>query len=62
MFKDNSVIKDNKEYRSALNFLCSYTMAGKNKHDDIPDAMAMLADYVQSISNRNSVEVIRRPF
>ena len=61
LFKDASVIKDNKEYRSFISQLCSYTMMGKNKHDDVPDAIAMLADYVQSFT-AGKVEVIRRPW
>ena len=61
LFKDNSVIKKDKEYRRMLNFLCGYTMAGKNKHDDVPDAWAMLAEYVQQLEG-NKVEVFRRPF
>ena len=36
-------------------------MAGKNKHDDVPDAMAMLSEYIQSFS-MNKVEIVKRPF
>lgn len=61
LFKDDSIIKDNKEYRTFLNFLCSYTMAGRNKHDDVPDAMAQLAEYAQSFSAAQ-VQVIARPW
>lgn len=61
LFKDASVIKGDKEYRRALNFLCSYTMAGRNKHDDVPDGMAMLAEFIQSLES-NKVEVFRRPW
>ena len=61
LFKDNSIIKKDKEYRRMLNFLCGYTMAGKNKHDDVPDAWAMFAEYVQQLEG-NRVEVFRRPF
>ncbi len=60
VFKDDSVVKD-KEYRRFMNFLCSYTMAGRNKHDDVPDAIAMLADYVQSFA-LGQVQVFARPF
>ena len=60
LFKDNSVIKD-KEYKKALNFLCSYTMAGKNKNDDIPDAFAQLSEFIQSLEG-NKVTVFQRPF
>ena len=61
LFKDDSVIKYDKEYKRALNFLCSYTMGGRNKHDDIPDVFAQLAEYVQSLVG-NSVSVFQRPF
>lgn len=61
LFKDNSVIKSNKEYRTFISFLCSYTMMGKNKHDDVPDAMSMLADYVQSFSMSKATAMVR-PF
>lgn len=61
LFKDNSVIKNNKEYRLFLSYLCSYTMKGKNAHDDVPDAMAMFALYAQSFT-ASKAEVISRPW
>ena len=61
LFKDNSVIGNDKEYKKALNFLCSYTMAGKNKNDDVPDAFAQLSEFVQSLEG-SRVEVFKRPF
>lgn len=61
LFKDDTVIKNNKEYRRFMNYLCSYTMTGKNKNDDVPDAAAMLVDFVQSFAS-SQVEVMRRPF
>ena len=61
LFKDNTVIKSNKEYRKMLNFLCGYTMAGKNKHDDVPDAWSLFADYIQALEG-NKVTVFQRPF
>lgn len=35
-----------KEYRTAITMLCGWTMAGKNKHDDVPDAFSMLAEFI----------------
>ena len=61
LFKDNSVIKNNKEYRRMLNFLCSYTMAGRNRNDDVPDAWSLFAGYVEQLEG-TKVEVFRRPF
>ena len=61
LFKDDSCIKEDKEYRLALKFLLTYTMVGKNKHDDVPDALASFADMIQSYET-NRVSVVRRPF
>ena len=61
LFKDDSVIKKDKEYRRFMQFLCGYTMGGKNKHDDVPDAMAQLSEYIQSFA-MNKVEIVKRPF
>ena len=60
LFKDDSV-KQGKEYRRFLQFLCGWTMSGRNRHDDVPDAMAQLAGFVQSFG-MNKVEIVKRPF
>lgn len=44
-----------------MEMLCSYTVAGKNKHDDVPDGMAMLAEYAQSLTS-SKIEVFQRPW
>lgn len=61
LFKDKSLFKPNTDYGKMMTMLCGYTMAGKNKHDDVPDAMAMLSDYAQSFG-RQEVRVFNRPF
>lgn len=61
LFKDNSVIKNNKEYKRAIGMLCSYTMAGRNAHDDVPDAFSMLSDFIQSFETQ-TVRLIQRPY
>ena len=61
LFKDESLYKKNSEYGKMMNMLCSYTMAGKNKNDDVPDGMAMLAEYAQSFG-ANQVTVFQRPW
>ena len=60
LFKDDSVVND-KEYRKFMNAVCSYSMEGKNKHDDAVDSLAMLAEYVQSFSFAK-VTPMARPF
>ena len=54
-------IKSDKEYRRMYQFLTGYTMAGKNKHDDVPDGMAMFAEFAQQLEC-GKIEVIRRLF
>ena len=61
LFKDKSMYKKKDDYGRMMDMLCSYTMAGKNKHDDVPDGMAMLSEYAQSFT-RNKVEIFNRYF
>ena len=61
LFKDQTMYKRNSEYGKFISMLCAYTMAGKNKNDDVPDAMAMLAEYAQSLTT-SKVEVFQRPW
>ena len=61
LFKDESMYRKNSDYGRMVNMLCSYTIAGKNKHDDVPDGMAMLAEFAQSMS-ASKVEVFTRPW
>jgi len=63
IFKDESVLHGDewREYRKFMQLLCSYSLEGKNKHDDAPDAMAQLSQFVQSFSG-NKVQIVRRMF
>ena len=58
-FKDDTV--SDRAYKKAIGKLCSYTTAGKNRHDDLPDSFAQLAEYAESFGGAK-VEIIRRPF
>lgn len=60
LFLDESKYKRNSDYGRMMDMLCSYTVAGKNKHDDVPDGMAMFAEFAQSL-NGTKVEVFKRP-
>lgn len=61
LFKDKSLYKPNSDYGVFMRLLCSYTFAGKNKNDDVPDAMALFMDYALTFIS-GGVEVFRRPF
>ena len=61
LFKDKSLYKKKEDYGRMIEMLCSYTVAGKNKHDDVPDGFAMLSEYAQSLVG-NKAEVFQRFF
>ncbi len=49
------------EYGIFMNMLVTYVLSGKNKHDDVPDALAMLVEFIESLV-RTKVEIVKRPF
>ena len=59
LFKDETRYTHGSEYWRMVNFLCSWTMAGRNKNDDVPDGMAMLSEFAQGMSGAR-VEVCKR--
>lgn len=60
LFNEEKIKKD-REYRRMYQFLTSYTMAGKNKHDDVPDGLACFAIYAQELSS-GALTVWQRKF
>ena len=63
VFKDDSVLHGDewREYRKFMQLLTSYSLEGKNKHDDAPDAMAQLSQYIQGFAG-NKIQIVRRMF
>jgi predicted phage terminase large subunit-like protein len=61
LFKDESLYAQDREYRDAMTQLTTYSMMGKNKHDDVPDTLAMFVDWQMS-DNHNIVTIMKRPF
>lgn len=65
LFLDDSMLKGSSmaEYRGFLNQLCSYSMNDnhKKKHDDAPDSMAQLAEFVNSMHS-TKVSIAKRFF
>lgn len=53
--------KRNKDYSLAMQNLFSFTMFGKNKHDDAPDSLAMLVRY-HGRTPLASTRIFKRPF
>ena len=60
-FRDPNNQKTDREYRTAMNQLCSYSMVGKVPHDDVADVLALTVDYILSFAG-NKVTILKRPF
>ena len=61
LFKNESEYAKGGDYARMMMFLTTYTMDGKNPNDDVPDGLAMLAEYAQSLTG-SKVEAFERPF
>lgn len=61
LLKDKSTYAPKSPYGKAVAALMSYTVAGKNPTDDVPDGMGMFAEYV-AVNREEPVVVGRRPF
>ena len=61
LFKDESEYAKDREYRDAMTQLTTYSMMGKNPHDDVPDALAMFVDW-QMTDRSNIATIMKRPF
>lgn len=48
-------------YGQFMSMLTSYVLSGKNKHDDVPDALSMLAEYWEGYAGAK-VQIVQRPF
>lgn len=60
LFKTKDCYKPNSDYGRMINFLTTFTMTGKNLHDDVPDGMAQFSEFAQSFGS--NVKVIARPW
>lgn len=60
LFLDKSKYKS-QDYKEFMAFLTSYTLAGKNSHDDAPDSVAMLSEFAQNLMG-GRVEAFKRPW
>lgn len=61
LFKDESMYNRNSDYGKMMNMLVSWTMTGKNAHDDVPDGFAMLIIYSEDM-DAGKVDIFERPW
>ena len=62
IFRDKSLYTPKSDYGTMMNWLVSYSIAGKNVHDDVPDGLAMLALFVTAKARVVKVEAVMNPF
>ena len=60
-FKAKGQYRPNDDYGRFMKQMTSYTVAGKNKNDDVVDSLSSLADFAQS-QLQAKVDIFRRPF
>lgn len=60
LFKDSSLYKAKSDYGVMMSFLLSYSVKGKNPHDDVPDGWAQFALFTQNMGG-GKVTVFQRP-
>lgn len=61
LIKDKSTYSPKSSYGMAVAALMAYTVAGKNLTDDVPDGMAMFAEYVAN-GMKKPTQIINSPF
>lgn len=61
LFRDKELYKPKDEYGVMMSWLLSYSVVGKNPHDDVPDGLASFALYVTNGIPVNA-QVINSPF
>lgn len=63
LFKDKSLYSKKSDYGVMMDWLLTYSVAGKNVHDDVPDGWANFALFIQGkIPHTAKVEAIQNPF
>ena len=62
LFKDESLYGVKDEYGILVSWLCRYSIAGKNAHDDVPDCFANAALYFTRKLVKGTVEAAFNPF
>ena len=60
LFKSRDQYLRNSDYGKMMNFINTFTMSGKNKHDDVPDGLAQLSQFAQSFGK--NYRIFSRPW
>lgn len=61
LFKDKSLYSTKSDYGTAMNFLMTYTVAGKAPFDDVPDGLAQFAQFTNNLLGAKT-SILESPF
>jgi len=59
LFKDKSLYDNKSDYQRMMNFILSYTLAGKNKFDDVVDGLSQLVLFISNLEG-GQVQIMDR--
>lgn len=62
LFRDKEHYKPKEDYGIMMSWLLTYSVVGKNPHDDVPDGLANFALFVTRGSRMATAEAARNPF
>lgn len=62
LFRDKGMYSDKDDYGTMMRFLLGYSISGKNRFDDVPDGMAMLALFATRGKRFAVIEAVKNPF
>lgn len=62
LFKKESMYSEKEDYGVMMAWLCRYSVAGKNTHDDVPDAFANAALYFTRGEQKGTASAVFNPF
>lgn len=61
IFKDSSLYSEKEDYGVMMSWLCRYSIAGKNEHDDVPDCFANAALYLTRGEQKGTATAVYNP-
>lgn len=61
LFKDKEYYTRKSDYGNFMAFLLGYSVAGRNAHDDVPDAMSAFALFVQKLNRVRPAVIMESP-
>lgn len=61
LFRDKEQYTRRSDYGKFMSFLLGYSIAGRNTHDDVPDAMAAFTNFVQKLNRVRPAVIMESP-